>query len=671
MDRAYLNELIKSGDPGFAVAALLKVFEYQEVDEQMAGVAEYRNGMGFSGVDAPFLTDMVVFYNSHQYLTDNQLAHVRKMMLKYTGQIAGVDLAPVNFKRPEQKPADTKTYAEPDKEVRSGLVANLYDNEVRVSFPYSPNTIEKVKTLSGRKWNPSDKTWRMPVSAETIEKLKGWGFCFPVESDVVLKTLIKETSEKVKRTVNRPSNVDWSSLNPNLFPYQRDGVEFIEDKDGRCLIADDMGLGKTAQALSYLQLHPEMRPAVIVCPASLKLNWAREVQMWVTKRRSVHVIEGKPSKYDSEFLPESDIYIINYDILATKDAKGKSMCRSDIIKLKPEIVITDEAHYWKADSQRTKAVMDLAKQVPRFIPLTGTPILNKPIEIYNILHTLEKDIFPNKFKFGLKYCNGHHNGYGWDFNGASNIEELHDLINGTIMLRRMKTDVLKQLPLKSRVVVPFEISNRKVYQHAEADFINWLKMVFGKGKADKAKQAEALVKIETLKQLAVKGKIKDCVEWIENFLESGKKLVVFANHKEVIEGLMSQFQGLAVKVDGSVKGPDRQKAVDLFQTNDKIKLFIGNIQAAGVGITLTAASDVCFVELGWHPGAMDQAEDRIHRIGQESGNVTAWYLLAADTIEEYIAGLIDSKRKVVAGVLDGKDVEDGSMLGELLKKYGE
>lgn len=666
MDRMRLNELIKSGEPGYVISALFMLYEYQEFDEQINGTTAYRNNVGFNGVDAPFLSDMVLYYNSHGYLTNNQLCNVRKMLVKYTGQLVGKELVCLPFKQPETKPADTKTFLEPDKEVRPVLLAEKSGEEIRVSFPYSPDLISKIKTLSGRKWNPADKSWRMPFSHSTIKSLKEWGFvCTPKLLDWA------SSIQEVKRTVNRPSSIDWSVLNTNLFQYQREGVEWLEQKDGRGLIADDMGLGKTAQALSYLQLHPEIRPAVIVCPASLKLNWAREVKMWVTKNRSVHIIEGKSSKNHSEFLPESDIYIINYDILATKDAKNKTICRSDIVKLKPEILITDEAHYWKSDSQRAKAVMNLAKQVPRVIPLTGTPVLNKPMEIFNILHTLEKDIFPSKFKFGLRYCDGHHNGYGWDFNGASNISELHELINGTIMLRRAKDEVLKQLPHKQRIVVPFEISNRKIYQHAEADFIGWIKTVFGKNKAEKAKQAEALVKIEGLKQIAVKGKIADCIEWINNFLESGKKLVVFANHKEVIEGLMTEYKGKAVKVDGSVKGIDRQKAVDLFQTQDSIKLFIGNIQAAGVGITLTAASDVCFIELGWHAGIMDQAEDRIHRIGQTSDNVTAWYLLAADTIEEYIAGLIDSKRKTVTAILDGKEVDDSAMLGELLKKYGE
>lgn len=212
-----------------------------------------------------------------------------------------------------------------------------------------------------------------------------------------------------------------------------------------------------------------------------------------------------------------------------------------------------------------------------------------------------------------------------------------------------------------------ELDNQREYNAAEADLIGWLRTNFGNGKAEKAQQAEALTRIGELKRLAVRGKLKECIEWIEDFLESGEKLVVFAVHKFVIDALMEKFADRAVKIDGSVS--NRQAPVDAFQNDDNVRLFVGNIQAAGVGITLTAASNTCFLELGFSPSLHDQAEDRVHRIGQTADSVTAWYLLAAGTMEEEIAELIDAKRKVVTKVLDGQDVDEESMLSELMKKY--
>ncbi|MEK9207950.1 MAG: DEAD/DEAH box helicase, partial [Patescibacteria group bacterium] len=436
------------------------------------------------------------------------------------------------------------------------------------------------------------------------------------------------------------------------------------------LIADSMGLGKTCQALTYLQHHPELRPAIITVPASLKLNWAKEIKLWMSVNYDFHIISGRHSQ--RERLPKADIYIINYDILSVSnpDAKKKSekyVCRPDILGIEPKIVIADEAHVWKSpDAQRTKAMMDLAKRVPYFIALTGTPIVNRPIEIYNCIKAIEPKLFPSYFQYAMKYCGAKHNGYGWNFNGASNTQELHEKLS-SIMIRRKKEEVLKDLPPKIRTVIPMELDNQREYNTAEADLIGWLRINFGNGKAEKAQQAEALARIGELKRLAVRGKLKGCIEWIEDFLESGEKLVVFAVHKFVIDALMEHFTGKAVKIDGSVS--NRQAPVDAFQDDDSVRLFIGNIQAAGVGITLTKASNTCFLELGFSPSLHEQAEDRVHRIGQTADSVTAWYLLAAGTMEEEIAELIDAKRKIVAKVIDGQDIDEESLLSELMKKY--
>jgi SWI/SNF-related matrix-associated actin-dependent regulator 1 of chromatin subfamily A len=313
-------------------------------------------------------------------------------------------------------------------------------------------------------------------------------------------------------------------------------------------------------------------------------------------------------------------------------------------------------------------VKKISKRIDHFIALSGTPIVNRPIEMFNALNIIDPTVIPNFWEYTKRYCGRKHNGFGWDFSGATNTQELHKILSESIMLRRKKQDVLTELPDKTFSLVPMELDNEKEYFAAENDFIQFIKETKGRQAAERAEGAQVLAEIEGLKQLAVKGKLTQSINWIADFLESDEKLVVFAVHKFVIDALMEAFKGKAVKIDGSVKNEDRQTAVDKFQNDDNIRLFVGNIQAAGVGITLTKASNVAFLELPWTPGALVQAEDRVHRIGQKDA-VTVHYLLAAGTIEEKIARLIDSKRKILDRVLDGRRTEEESLLGELINEY--
>jgi len=302
------------------------------------------------------------------------------------------------------------------------------------------------------------------------------------------------------------------------------------------------------------------------------------------------------------------------------------------------------------------------------IALSGTPIVNKPIEAYNALRLIRPEVFSSSQYYIQRYCDPKWNGFGLDTSGASHTQELHELLTGTVMIRRLKRDVLPQLPPKVRSFVPVQLHNREDYRLAEEDFIGFLRETKGAEAARRASNAEALAKIEALKQLSVQGKLAESIDWISDFLENGEKLVVFAVHKFVIEALMQKFGKIAVKIDGSVSLSERNKAVEAFQGNDKIRLFVGNIKAAGVGLTLTASSNVVFLELPWTPGDLSQAEDRCHRIGQKD-SVNIYFLLAPDTIEERLAHILDSKRKVLDAVLDGEITAQESLLTELIKGY--
>jgi SWI/SNF-related matrix-associated actin-dependent regulator of chromatin subfamily A-like protein 1 len=518
---------------------------------------------------------------------------------------------------------------------------------IKISFPYNLDTIDNIRSLPGRQWHKELKCWSAPIYLQSLEKLMTWGF--------ILDDRLLLFIQGVKKRKDEIMSLDIPGLNGKLYPFQMEGVAITDHKEGKVLNADDMGLGKTIQTIAWLQLHPDLRPVIVIVPATLKINWEREIHKWMSNQ-CVTILEGtRPYTFSG------DIIIINYDIL---------FHWLGVLKLRDfKVMITDEAHYYKSNSaKRTKAIKMLAKGIPHVIALSGTPIESRPVEIYNALNLVNPNLFPKRWHFLNRYCKPTYNGYGWNYNGASNIAELHQILTTTCMIRRKKTQVLKDLPEKVRSYIPMELDNEEEYSKAEFDFIEWVKDTKGDDVARRVSQTEQISSIEALKQLAVKGKLKQAINWIEDFLQSDKKLVVFATHHFVIDALIAEFPDISVRVDGRVSQTERQSAVDRFQNDEKVKLFIGNIEAAGVGITLTAASDVVFLELPWTPAKLEQAIDRLHRIGQKF-SVTVYFLLANHTIEEKIAHLLDIKRKIVDGILDGKESDEDSLFSELMKSY--
>jgi len=541
--------------------------------------------------------------------------------------------------------------------------------EIVISFPFSYEDLDVVKSIPGRKFDPIAKSWSCPLSYDALDIL--------MNAEFLLSDELKQFRTPPEQTAKDIEGVEVRGLRKQLFPFQQQGVAFIEATEGRTLIGDEMGLGKTVQALAWLQLHPEKRPAVVVCPASLKLNWKQEAEAWLSEV-DVQVINGT----DHSIPITGDLIIINYDVLPNKyesyrDVTGRARKREIpntgwvdyLIAAKPQVAIFDECHYIKSNSaNRTKGAKKLGRKVNHIIALSGTPVVNRPIELFNALRMINPAVVPDFWAFAQRYCGAKHNGFGWDFSGSSNTEELHDKLVQTVMIRRLKKDVLKDLPDKIRSFVPMPLANEAEYQQAEDNFIKWLRDTKGLEAAAKATHAEQLAKIEAMKQLAVKGKLKSAIEWIENYVDSNGKMVVFATHKKTIDALMKKFGNKAVKVDGSVSMSDRDMAVKAFQNDESIRVFVGNIQAAGVGLTLTASSTVVFLELPWTPGDLSQAEDRCHRIGQKDA-VNVYYLLAENTIENEIAKLLDAKRRVLDSVLDGKVTEDDNLFEALINAY--
>jgi SWI/SNF-related matrix-associated actin-dependent regulator 1 of chromatin subfamily A len=395
------------------------------------------------------------------------------------------------------------------------------------------------------------------------------------------------------------------------------------------LLADEPGLGKTIQVLAWLKLYPR-RKSIIVVPASLKWNWGDEIDKWTPEKKYIILSGLTPQRISFKY----DIVILNYDIL---HAWVKALKRWG-----PSVIIADEAHYLKnSKAKRTKAFIKVRAICKYFIALTGTPIVNAPVEFFRVINMVQPGRFPSFWYFVQRYCGAKHNGFGWDFRGSSNEEELYDILTKEgIMLRRLKKDVKKDLPSVSRAVI--YLSGDKT-QDIDIDT-----------------NTIGLAEVESAKQSCIDLKMPYAKEWISDFLESGEKLVVFVHHRKTTKYLKKYFP-FAKVIDGSVTGSKRQEIVRTFQNDPSCKLLIGNIKAAGVGLTLTAASNCLFLELPWTPAELKQATDRLCRIGQ-TVPVTVWFLLVKDSIETKIMKMLDGKNKILSKVLDGTVLSKADLL---------
>jgi len=427
-----------------------------------------------------------------------------------------------------------------------------------------------------------------------------------------------------------------------LLPFQLKGAKQIRRCKGRTLLADEMGLGKTIQCLYWLMKCPKKRPVVIVSPATLKWVWATQALQHMNLRTVVLESRTPPKK---GILNKCEILIINYEIL--------QYWMDYIQKIKPSVFIIDESHYIKSRSaKRTKAVKQLAKTTKHVIALSGTPLVNRPSELFTTLNLIWPKEFPSFWTFAFRYCKASKRPWGWEFKGAAHLDELHNKLKSLGMIRRLKKDVLKELPEKTRQIIPLTISNKKEYNTAKNEFIKWLSKK-STAKAKRAMKAEAVVKMGYLKRLAAELKMKAVFEWVDNFLEeTDEKLILYGFHKSILKQLHDRYKKISVVIDGSTPSKKRELAITSFHNNKKIKIFIGQMIAAGTGITLTAASQLAFVEIDFVPGIMLQAEDRPHRIGQKNAVVIS-YLIAKDTIEEPLCELLQSKQEVISQVLDG------------------
>jgi SWI/SNF-related matrix-associated actin-dependent regulator 1 of chromatin subfamily A len=433
------------------------------------------------------------------------------------------------------------------------------------------------------------------------------------------------------------------------FPFQRRTVYEVERKfKGRSLIANDMGLGKTNCSLWIVKRKRlgEMLPALVICPRVVRPQWIKAIED--TLGIYPDVLETRKPSWHRK---GGQVAIINYDIIA--------WWRDYLEAQNFQTLILDECQYLiNGKRKRTRTATSLAKEIPYCLALSGTPLTNRPIELFPVINALRPREWPNRGSFAHRYCGPKFTRFGWDFTGASHIDELHVRLKQTCMVRFRKDEVLRELPEKVRTIIPVELSNPQEYRRARDDFIGWMKQRYPE-RLNKAVKAAALVRSGHLLRLAARLKLRSAIDWINYRFETNpnEKMVVFAVHRKCIAALKRRIKVKSIVVDGSVVGRHRDNAVAQFQNDRNTRCFIGNIAAAGIGLNLTQASTLCVVELAQKPGPLLQIEDRIHRIGQEK---VSWiyYFIATDTIEESVSKLVQRKQKVITGTLDGGNVED-------------
>ncbi len=499
-----------------------------------------------------------------------------------------------------------------------------------------------------------EKIWVEKLLAEKEKAYHIWGRFF--ETDQLNEFWIPKAAMIKDNTVKDVVlDFDKYSNRPPL-SHQREAIQkLVENK--KYILADDMGLGKTTSTI-IAALECGAKKVLIICPATLKINWKREIENYSDK--SIYIAEGK------NFDPNNDFVIINYDIIKNfHDTKRKD--ESQIISANFDLVIVDEAHYIKnAQAQRTKLINDIVKKVDRIWLLTGTPMTSRPIDYYNLLSLVDSPVAKNWMAYVIRYCSGYQFRVGprkvWNVMGASNLEELRDRTSN-LTLRRLKEDVLD---LPDKIITPIYLRLKsKEYEEVMGEYYNW----YEKNPEESKSLTVQFTKLTKVRQIIADEKITQTIELAENIIEQDKKVIIFCNFTNSLNKILEHFGKTAVKLDGSMSKAERQFSVDQFQENDKIKVFVGNIKAAGVGITLTAAEAVIMNDLSFLPSDHSQAEDRAYRYGQKS-NVLVYYPIFENTIEGIIYDILNKKKHVIATVM-GDNNNSADYVEEILQRINE
>lgn len=540
-----------------------------------------------------------------------------------------------------------------------------YSGSIAAKFPYNPLLIKAFHKIPKASWHQNERVWIFPLSSLSMAE--------EVLSDVPGAFVeVQKLDPLVRRALVTASAVPDlqdlydrmpSYIESKLLPFQRDGVRFVLQHGGKALLADEMGLGKTLQAIAVTACICDSWPVLVITPSSLRLHWASMIQQWLDIPSSDILVVLSPggsnrggftiihSNTKSNIRLDGVFNIISYDLVPKLQ---NVLLESDF-----KIVIADESHFLKnAQAKRTCSTVPILQKAQYAMLLSGTPALSRPIELFKQLEALYPNVYKNVHEYGNRYCKG---GFFGLYQGASNHDELHNLMKATAMIRRLKKDVLSELPVKRRQQVFLDLNEKDMKEiralFRELEFVkNSIQACDSSEKLESLKLTQKTL-INKIYTDSAEAKIPAVLDYLGTVIEADCKFLIFAHHKPMIDSihqfLLKKKVG-CIRIDGGTPSSSRQALVNDFQEKDHIKAAVLSIKAGGVGLTLTAASTVIFAELSWTPGDIIQAEDRVHRIGQLS-SVNIYFLLANDTVDDIIWDVVQSKLENLGQVLDGQE----------------
>ena len=534
----------------------------------------------------------------------------------------------------------------------------LKGDNFELSFKYKPSIVDRVRQIPGRRFDGAKKVWIVPARSRVdLERM-----IYQIRQFENINWVNGTEKKEEDIAYDIPELPDLTvphNLKIQPYPYQLKGIaRGLQLK--RFMNCDEPCLGKTLQSIATINL-ADAFPCLVVCHSSLKINWLREWEKFTDKKAMILTDKVRDTWTFFFQTGMHQVFIVNYESLKKyfvqriKKAEGWTLrdveFRNSINLFKS--VIIDESHRCKsASTQQAKFCKGICTGKEWVIELTGTPVVNRPKDLIPQLAILDRmNDFGGYKPFVDRYCSGQRE--------ASNLRELNFNLWKYCMFRREKSLVLTDLPDKIRQVNTCEITNRKEYMDAERDLIMYLQKYkdADDDKIAKAMRGEVMVRINILRQISARGKVRDVIEFVKDFRENGKKIILFCSLHEVVDQLKRYFP-TAVSVTGRDSQDEKQRAVDAFQNNPKADIIICSIKAAGVGLTLTASSNVAFVEFPWTYADCCQCEDRAHRIGQKD-SVTCYYFLGRRTIDEKVYRIIQEKKNIANAVTGStEDIEE-------------
>lgn len=749
--------------------------------------ANAKDGAGYNGTDSAVAKSILRSARK----TPRQLIALHSILRKYEKQLRGLGVEYASLVPPEAPAPGTDDRRAPGVEQRPSVrifpVQTKAGKRIAIIFPYEKRHIDAVAAC-GKRWFDKDgslsghpKAWLVEPLVHSVHAVVSAFRKSGTEPELhpEVSSIVSAAENSYRNS--RASDADFhvpTKLPP--YPFQRAGIKWIDERGGRALVADDMGLGKSLSSVGWIYLRREQAlPALVLCPATLRINWIREIQKFTDLKAAVMAGKssfsqikrlGVPVVQDPE--PGYDILVVNYDLIAVETPKSwvkmllghdpesarighdellmsgrqclklleKTMLkakdmesRNRLSRVQSEIralgdrarslrdtehlrvfvnnvplddfmlagwktLVCDEAHYLKEPgAQRSMGALAISRLVKHSICLTGTPIMNRPKEVWHQTQIVDPSVFPRFWDFGQSFCAGHQTRFGWDFEGASNLDELDRVLRSTIMVRRTKDQVWAEMPEKTRITVPFILDDKleKKYRKDTESTVErlarlrkerdeWRATMSSMSDEERKKylstHAEGALKaskitgqmledLDKIKKSALDVKFDQALEFILDVQSQAGKILVFATHHDTIDRLVAGLRAKGIKtdhIDGRVDVGRRDPVKDAFQEGD-LQVLVCGIRAAGEGLTLTASNTVVFVEFDWTPAKHMQAEDRTHRIGQKKA-VTIYYLVAMGTIEESIVRMIDAKREVVnAAVGEGdRTIEEKGIMDGVL-----